>query len=523
MTNCNRNPRIQVGTDISEHSLGAQSAIRNIAFRAPGPCRVTAAHQLPHQRNVLTGSLPDVDYPLEPSRQEMTDLGQAAVGFVADFITGLDHAPASDLTASDALIRHMLRPPEEFPSSFGELLTEIGTAAGKAVETAGPRYVAYIPGGGLFVSALAEFIARGLNRYTGLAGLAPALVAMEDSVIRWLCDQFRLPASAGGLITTGGSMATLSAVVAARHHVLGERIADGTIYLTEHTHHCVVKAARIAGLPARAVRTVPCTGDLRMDAVAAARMIAQDRAAGLRPFLLVVNAGTTDSGTVDPLSELGQLARREGMWCHVDGAYGGCFQLTERGQAKLTGISDADSIVLDPHKGMFLPYGTGVLLVRDVAPLAAAHSGDAHYLQDIGPAGSLPDYSALGPELTREFRGLRLWLPLHLHGAAAFRAALDEKLDLAAHAYRDLAADPNLELPWTPDLSTIAFRLRGGDDHANRRLLGDINATGEAFLSSTRIRDKTTLRLCVLSHRTHREHLDPVLAVIHAAARKALS
>ena len=470
-----------------------------------------------------------MNYPLEPSRQDMADLGQAAVGFVADFIAGLDHAPASDLTASDLtasdpLIRHMRQPPAESPAGFGELLTSVGTAAAKAVETAGPRYVAYIPGGGLFVSALAEFIARSLNRYTGLAGLAPALVALEDGVTRWLCDQFGLPETAGGLITTGGSMATLSAVVAARHRMLGEQIADGTIYLTEHTHHCLVKAARIAGLPARAIRTVPCTDDLRMDTDAVARMIARDRADGARPFLLAVNAGTTDSGTIDPLTELGRLARREDMWFHVDAAYGGFFQLTERGRSRLAGISEADSIVLDPHKGLFLPYGTGVLLVRDVAPLAAAHSGDAHYLQDLGTDGGtdggLPDYGALGPELTREFRGLRLWLPLHLHGVAAFRAALDEKLDLAAHAYRDLAADANLELPWAPDLSTIVFRGKGGGDDANRRLLGDINATGEAFLSSTRIRDKTTLRLCVLSHRTHREHLDPMLAVIHAAARK---
>lgn len=461
-----------------------------------------------------------MNYPLEPGRQDMADLGQAAVGYVADFIAGLDHAPASDLTADDLLIRHMRQPPAQSPASFGELLASVGTAAGKVVETAGPRYVAYIPGGGLFVSALAEFIARSLNRYTGLAGLAPALVALEDGVIRWLCDQFGLPETAGGLITTGGSMATLSAVVAARHRLLGEQFADGTIYLTEHTHHCLVKAARIAGLPARAIRTVPCTDDLRMDVSAAARMIARDRADGLRPFLLAVNAGSTDSGTIDPLTEAGRLARREDLWFHVDAAYGGFFQLTERGRDRLGGISRADSIILDPHKGLFLPYGTGVLLVRDVAPLAAAHSGDAHYLQDLGPEGGLPDYSALGPELTREFRGLRLWLPLHLHGVAAFRAALDEKLDLAAHAYQDLAADPDLELPWTPDLSTIAFRRTGGDDEANRRLLGDINATGEVFLSSTRIADKTTLRLCVLSHRTHREHLDPMLAAIHSAARK---
>jgi aromatic-L-amino-acid/L-tryptophan decarboxylase len=469
-----------------------------------------------------------VSRPLEPGRPDMVQMGQAAVEFVAGFIGGLDDAPAVNLTAGDPaagdLLRTMARPPAEGPAELGPLLTSLAAAATQAVETAGPRYAAYIPGGGVFTSALAEFIGRGLNRYTGLSGLAPGLVAMEEGVIQWLCRQFGLPGGAGGLVTTGGSMATLSAVVAARHQRLGERIPDGTAYVTAHTHHCVAKAVRIAGLPARSVRTVPCTDDLRMDAGAAARMIAQDRAEGRLPFFLVANAGSTDTGTIDPVTEIGSLARQEDLWFHVDAAYGGFFHLTERGRARLSGIELADSIVLDPHKAMFLPYGTGVLLVRDVAPLAAAHSGEGHYLQDLDadrtpPDYILPDYSALGPELTREFRGLRLWLPLHLHGVAAFRDALDEKLDLAALAYHDLAADARLELPWEPDLSTVVFRLRDGGDAANRRLLDDINATGKAFLSSTRVQDKLTLRLCVLSHRTHREHLVPMLQATHAAIR----
>jgi aromatic-L-amino-acid/L-tryptophan decarboxylase len=487
-----------------------------------------------------------VSHPLEPGRRDMVQMGQAAVKFVADFIGGLDEAPAVNLTVDEGTVgertadnlsagdpaasvtaarelrREMARPPAEGPGDLGPLLSSVAAAASQAVETAGPRYAAYIPGGGVFTSALAELVARSLNRYTGLSGLAPGLVAMEESVIQWLCRQFGLPGSAGGLVTTGGSMATLSAVVAARHQRLGERIADGTVYVTAHTHHCVAKAARIAGLPARSVRTVPCTDDLRMDAGAAARMIERDRAQGRLPFLLVANAGTTDTGTVDPVAELGSLARREDLWFHVDAAYGGFFQLTERGRAVLSGIEQADSIVLDPHKSLFLPYGTGILLVRDLAPLAAAHSGEGHYLQDLDADRilsdyALPDYSALGLELTREFRGLRLWLPLHLHGVAAFRDALDEKLDLAAHAYQDLAADARLELPWEPDLSTVVFRLRGGDDTANRRLLDDINATGKAFLSSTRVQDKVTLRLCILSHRTHREHLVAMLQATHAA------
>jgi aromatic-L-amino-acid decarboxylase len=179
-----------------------------------------------------------------------------------------------------------------------------------------------------------------------------------------------------------------------------------------------------------------------MDPEEAARMIAQDRADGMRPAVLVGTAGTTDSGTVDDLERLAGPRRAEDLWFHVDGAYGGFFRLTTRGRRRLTGINRADSVVLDPHKGLFLPFGTGVLLVRDHTTLKAAFGSDASYLQDLHVNETLPDYNSLTPELTREARGPRLWLPLHLHGVAAFRNALDEKFDLATDAYQALSSDP---------------------------------------------------------------------------------
>jgi aromatic-L-amino-acid/L-tryptophan decarboxylase len=322
-------------------------------------------------------------------------------------------------------------------------------------------------------------------------------------------------------------------VVAARHDRLGDRFADGTVYLTAHTHRCLAKATRIAGFAPERLRVVPTTDDLRMDPAATAELVAADRRAGLHPFLLVGTAGTTSTGTVDPLDELADLARREGLWFHVDGAYGGCFQLTEQGRARLAGIEHADSIVLDPHKGFFLPYGTGVLLVRDVGTLQAAYAAEGPYLQDVRDDGegdgspAVPDYANLGLELSRELRGLRLWLPLHLHGVAAFRRALDEKLDLAAEAYEALRREPTLELPWPPDLSTVVFRLRAQPgwtsdrlDRANAQLLDRINATQRIHLSSTRLDGRHTLRLCILSHRTHRAHVTEAVDVIRAMARE---
>lgn len=479
--------------------------------------------------------MPATSHPLEPERAEMEDMGRAALNLLIDFIQGLPSAPAMGTDKADDLIADLLRPPPDLPGELGPLLARFEEAAGCAIETAGPGFLGYIPGGGLFTSALAEMLARGFNRYTALPSFAPALVALEESTLRWLCQEFGLPSTAAGEITTGGSMATLTAVLAARHDRLGEDFLNGTIYVTAHTHQCVAKAARVAGLPARRVRTVPNDADLRMDPAAAAALIAQDRAAGLAPFLLVANAGTTNTGAIDPLPDLAGLAQREGMWFHVDGAYGGFFQLTERGRSRLTGIETADSLVLDPHKGLFLPYGTAVLLARDRSTLQAAFGtgSSSPYLQDVdGSLGdSLPTFADLGPDLTREFRGLRLWLPLHLHGVGAFRTALDEKLDLAEHAYRELAADPRLEVPWKPELSTVAFRLRssrrdGGrgaghadDDERNHRFLERILAANRVLLSSTRIDDRFTIRLSVLSHRTHRKHIDEALAIIRTAAR----
>jgi aromatic-L-amino-acid decarboxylase len=451
---------------------------------------------------------------MEPDRQTRQAWTAAATAFADDFLTGLEDAPAS---GHDAPVpADLLAPPPDGPGDLADLLARFGDAAGRALETAGPRYFAYFPAGGLYSSALAEYLAQTVNRYTGIAGPAPAFAAIEHSVIRWLCDLFDLPPGGGGLFTSGASIATLAALHAAREDRLGGPDPRGTLYVTAQAHYCVAKAARIAGLTADQVRTVPVDAHLRLDVPATAEIIARDRAAGRRPFLLVGNAGTTSTGTVDPLREMRDLARREDMWFHVDAAYGGGFQLTARGRDVLTGITDADSIALDPHKSMFLPFGTGVLLVRDQQRLHAAHSATGDYLQDFD-RDTWPDVADLGPELTRGYRGLRLWLPLHLHGVDAFRRELDEKLDLAAHVHRSLSADPNLDVPLAPDLTVSVFRSPLGDD-ATERLLSRVNGSRRVYLSSTRLDGRHTIRLCVLSVRTHKSHVDEALEIIHEAA-----
>ncbi|MEO3867410.1 aminotransferase class V-fold PLP-dependent enzyme [Nonomuraea sp. B12E4] len=456
-------------------------------------------------------------HPLEPNRDELTAMMSSATTFVSDFIGSLNETQTNDATVPDDMLAHLLSPPSEQPGDFDQLLVTFREAAERAVDTAGPGCYAYFPGGGLFASAVAELLSATVNRYTGSGAMAPALVAMEHGVIRWLAGVFGLPTTAGGLLTTGASTGTLSALLAARQDVLGGPPNTGTIYVTEHTHHSVAKAARIAGFSPDQVRVVPTDAELRMDPGAVEEMIAADRAKGRRPFLLVGTAGTTSTGTIDPLADLATIARRHQVWFHVDAAYGGAFQLTERGKAKLVGIERADSIALDPHKSLFLPYSTGVLLVRDLRQLAAAQEADADYLQDLHLDSRLPNFADLGTEMSRPFRGLRLWLPLHLYGVEAFRATLDEKLDLAELAHRELGDIPLFE-SLTPDLTVLNFHTSGGDQ-VNQRLLDTINAGGRVALTSVRIRDRFMLRMCVLNHRTHRAHLDEAMQIVRQAGR----
>jgi aromatic-L-amino-acid decarboxylase len=276
----------------------------------------------------------------------------------------------------------------------------------------------------------------------------------------------------------------------------------------------------LAGFPVRHVRSVPTDDSLRIDVEALRRAIVVDRASGLTPFAVVASAGTTNTGAIDPIDAVADVAAEEHLWLHVDGAYGGFFRLTDRGRERFRGIERADSITLDPHKGMFLSYGTGALVVRDGWKLRDAHHiGTSAYLQDLPIDADVPNFAEYSAELSRDFRGLRVWFPLKLHGVGAFRAALDEKLDLAEHLYEGLKAIPELELPWQPELTVVPFRLRDADDDANRAFLGRINASERVYLSSTVVDGRFTLRACILNHRTHLDRIDECIEIVRRSAQ----
>jgi aromatic-L-amino-acid decarboxylase len=464
-------------------------------------------------------------FPLEPDGAQMRQLVDAAMARLVPYAESLPRQPTCDVDGAVAAAAALVAPMPERGQPLDETLDLLfDRAVPKSFNTAGPGYLAYIPGGGLFHSAVADLVASGINRYTGVWQAAPALVQLETNVLRWLCGVVGYGPAARGFLTTGGSLANFSALVVARREKLPADFLRGTVYCCDQVHHSLQKAAMLAGFPEANVRALPADERFRLDPARVAAAVAEDRARGMQPFMLVASAGTVNTGAVDPLGALADLAAREGLWLHVDGAYGGFFLLTARGAAAMAGIERADSVTLDPHKGLFLPYGTGCLLVKDGEALARAHGLHAAYLPARPPGGEWWDFSELSPELSRPFRGLRVWLALQLCGVQAFRDALDEKLDLASWAAAEVAKIPHMRLVAPPDLSLFAFRLEPPDtsredrDRLNHEMLARVAARQRVLLTGTELPEGYVGRICVLSFRTHRDRMEMGLEDLRAAA-----
>lgn len=469
-------------------------------------------------------------FPLEPGADGMRRLVDQAMERIVRYVTTLPEQPAGDTEGGVELARSLVEPAPEEGRPFEELLELLfERAVPKSFNAAGPGYLGFVPGGGLFATAVADLVGDAVNRYTGVFAAAPALVQLEANVLRWFGEIVGYPPEARGLLTSGGSLAALTAIVTARRERLPDDFLSGTLYLSDQAHHSLVKAAVLAGFPPGNVREVPTDGGFRIRLDALADAVAEDRRRGKTPFLVVGNAGTVNTGSVDPLPDLARFARQEGLWLHADGAYGAFFHMTERGRSVLVGLSEADSVVLDPHKGLFLPYGNGALLVRDGQALRRAHTFGAHYLPEHQRDPELVDFHLHGPELSKPYRGLRAWLPLKLYGLDAFRRALDEKLDLArwmAGALREL---PHVTMVAEPVLSLLAFRIEppGAEpeerNRLNREVLARVNERQRVLLTGTVLPDgRFVIRVCVLSFRTHLDRLEMALEDLRAAIDEAL-
>ncbi|PHN02497.1 pyridoxal phosphate-dependent decarboxylase family protein [Flavilitoribacter nigricans] len=379
-------------------------------------------------------------------------------------------------------------------------------------------HLAYIPGGGLYASALGDYLAAVTNRYAGVFYAAPGAVRMENALINWVAQLVGYAPGFAGNLTSGGSIANLIAVATARDakQIRGKDLHRTVIYASGQTHHSIRKALKIAGMEECIFRTIEQDEHYRMDPKQLREQIRKDQEQDLQPFLVVANAGTTDLGIVDPLEAIARIAREYELWFHVDAAYGGFFLLTAHGRDRLRGIDRADSVILDPHKGLFLPYGSGVVLVRDGRQLAAANRFEAHYMQDAREFQEEPSPTDLSPELSKHFRGMRMWLPLKLHGLAPFISCLEEKLGLAQYFYRQIR-ELGFETGPAPDLTVVAFRYVPADgpaDDFNRTLLQKIQTDGRIFLSSTLLNGRFMLRVAILSFRTHRVQVDLALQLL---------
>ena len=397
------------------------------------------------------------------------------------------------------------------------------------LKPASAGYLAYIPGGGIYPSALGDYLAATGNHYSGFHFASPGGVRMENQLIKWVASLIGFdPEQAGGNFASGGSYAALIAVHTARevHQIRSRDIEKLCIYATSQAHHTIFKALRVAGMKEAHIRQIEMDDGFRMKPDSLRRAIKLDVENGFQPFMVVASAGTTDTGSMDPLDEIGQIAASYDIWFHVDAAYGGFFLLTDLLRTSFEGIARADSVVIDPHKGLFVPYGTGMVILKKREHLLGAHTADASYLQDLKASPDELSPADLSPELSRHFRGLRVWLPLQLFGLQPFRAALTEKRLLCLWLFEKVKSLPHFETGPVPDLSVFIFRCippSGDVNLFNQRFIQAIQDDGRTFLSSTTINDTFWIRVAILNFRTHMKEVSTCLEILKDYSTKFLA
>lgn len=466
---------------------------------------------------------------LEPdlaTRQGWTQkINAHAQGLVESLATGPAFRPTRDEGA--AILASPLSEEPQEPDSLLSLLAETVEDAG--VRLGAPGFFGFIPISNLYPAALGDYLAAVINPFAGNYFASPGAVRLEHLLTRWMADFVGYPKTSAADLTSGGSISNLSAVLAARQArgLKAREYERAVVYLTSQTHHSVTKALRIAGLGECVVREIALDPAYRLRPELLEGAIRTDRDAGLLPWLVVASAGSTDTGAIDPLNAVADVAEAHHLWLHVDGAYGAMFALCPPGKRALAGMERSDSLTLDPHKGLFMPCGSGALLVRDGRHLLEAYRYDAHYMQDRPSLASLAEISPseLSPELTRPFRGLRLWLALKLIGIRPFRAALEEKMLLARYFYEQVRQLDGVITGPPPDLSVVTFRWlprTGNADEFNRQVLNAVQRDGRIFITSTRLNVHFWLRLAVLCAATHREHVDLALDILKQAAASVI-
>lgn len=453
--------------------------------------------------------------PLEPDADARRELGGQALEHALAYWEQIETA-STNRPWSEVFSRRLDPEFSEEGRALPDVLDYVRTCVdAPGFATTSPRFMAYIPGGAVPYAALGDLLAATSNKYSGFASASPGAVRIENACTKWLASVIGYPETATGTLTSGGSIANLTAVVAARE--ARDPDGGGAVYTTRFAHYCVDKALHIAGRGRSPKRQIETDEKHRMSVAALEEALEADVKSGIRPWLVIASGGTVDTGAIDPLPEIAELCRKYGAWFHVDGAYGGLFALCDEGRKLLRGIELADSVALDPHKTLFLPYGTGAALVRDGRHLTDAFSASGEYIRPLGESEVGPSPADLSPELTRHFRAMRLWLPLQIAGVAAFRAAQSEKLALARYFHARLLELDGFDPGPEPDLSVVAFRYvpKDGDaDDFTERLLKHLQQEGRVMFSGTRINGTFFIRCAILVFRTHLRHVDQAIDAI---------
>jgi aromatic-L-amino-acid/L-tryptophan decarboxylase len=403
--------------------------------------------------------------------------------------------------------------------SMEELLEILAESVDKpGINPASGGHVGYIPGGGVYPAALGDFMADVTNRYAGVYFANPGAVRMENKLIRWMAKLMGYPESAHGNLASGGSIANLIGITTARDAkgITSSVVPNAVIYVNPQTHHCIHKAVRIAGMGESILREVPLDERFRMKPKVLRQMVVEDIEAGLHPFLVVASMGSTDTGAVDPMDKIADITEEFDLWFQIDAAYGGFFVLVDELKDKFKGVERSDSFIIDPHKGMFLPYGIGVVVVKDTAQLNKSHYYQANYMQDTLESATELSPADLSPELTKHFRGLRMWLPMQLFGLKPFKAALKEKHLLTRYFYTRIK-ELRFEVGPEPELSVAIYRYSSDDiddNIFNKALTKAVQDDGRIFISSTMIDGVFWMRIAVLCFRTHLREIDLLLEML---------
>jgi aromatic-L-amino-acid decarboxylase len=462
------------------------------------------------------------DDPLALDPELMRQLGYATVDRLVARLSD-DSIPPIRRASFGEMEQRIAGPAPSRPEPFEDILDRLDEDVLSFMSyNAHPAFFAFVPSCGTWPSALGDLIASACNIYAGSWMESPGPSRVEIEVLRWFAEWIGFPSTAGGVLTTGGSAANLTALACARESLSRDLSDDAVIYVSDQGHSSLARAARVLGLRPHQVRVLPTNSAFTLSPEKVSGAIASDLEAGRRPIFLSASAGATNSGSVDPLTDLHQVASENGMWFHVDAAYGGFSVLTQRGKAALRGVELADSVTLDPHKWLYQPFECGCLLVRDPDDLRRAFEITPDYLRDASIESAREvNFADLGVQLTRSSRALKVWISLRTFGLDAFRCAIDRSLDLAAHARDRIERSPHLELMAPPSLGIICFRRVFADTDneeeialRNARLVGALEASGRALVSSTRLHGTYAIRLCILNHTTGVEHVEDALTFL---------